>query len=176
MKEALSAYLSALHQNPPNQVEHGGGSSHLKFEIVYRLHASRLKCLLVAAVAGEDERALAEEEALRLTEGSFHSQSDLQIGDGESGTRERIRKVLADIVAALARCRIDQSFFHRSVYRHAQALMWAPVLLEPKTGWIEGSMGTIRATKRHQLRGLNHATNVATSALTVMGVLFEKKR
>jgi hypothetical protein len=176
MKEALSAYASALDQKPPTQVEHGGGSSHLKFEIVYRLHASRLKCLLVAAVSGEDERSLAEEEALRLTETNFYSQTDLKTGDQEPRRSERVWKVLTDIVAALAQCRLDQSFFHRSVYRHAQALMWAPVLCEPETGWIEGSRSTLRATKSHQLRGLNHATSVAKSALAVMNVLFEKKR
>jgi hypothetical protein len=176
MKEALSAYASALDQKPPSQVEHGGGSSHLKFEIVYRLHASRLKCLLVAAVSGEDERGLAEEEALRLTERYFYSQTDVETGEQVARINERIWKVLTDIVAALAQCRLDQSFFHRSVYRHAQALLWAPVLCDPETGWIEGSRSTVRATKSHHLRGLNHATTVAKSASAVMAVLFEKKR
>lgn len=121
MEEALSAYQASLNEKRDDGGE-AGGSSHGKLEIFYRLHASRLKCLLVAAVAGEDERTAAEEEALRLTEKFFFSQPDTT----SCNLRDRMWTVLADIVSALASCRLQQVFFHRSVYRHAQALMWAP--------------------------------------------------
>ncbi|CAB9508383.1 Calcineurin binding protein 1 [Seminavis robusta] len=178
MKAALAAYCASLDEKPADGVE-AGGSSHGRLEIFYRLHASRLKCLLAAALANADERNLAENEALRLTEEHFFATTS---GDAdkdnskERSIRERVWSVLADIVSALAQCRQDHAFFHRSVYRHAQALMWSPVLYDPRTGWITGSRGKIPPSKSCQLRGCNQATNVAMSALAVLSVLFEKKR
>jgi hypothetical protein len=84
--------------------------------------------------------------------------------------------VLADIVSALAQCRIEQPYFHRSVYRHAQALMWAPVFYDPVAGIADGSLGFIPAMKSHLLRGLNSTTACVDSAEVVIHPLFEKKR
>lgn len=175
-KEALGAYQAALDENPSSEHGEAGGSSHGIAEVRYRLHASRLKCLILAASASEDDRNAAEEEALRLTEKFWFSPpKDVDSLDSTS-IRDRIWNVLADIVSALAQCRLEHSFFHRSVYRHAQALMWAPVLCDPVAGRAEGSKSTVPATKSYHLRGLNHATNAAKSALAVISTLFEKKR
>jgi hypothetical protein len=46
---------------------HAGGSSHGKTEIIYRLHASRLKCLIAAVQYDESVRETALAEAVRLT-------------------------------------------------------------------------------------------------------------
>jgi len=174
MKEAFLCYITALEEKSDTEHGEAGGSSHGSTEVFYRLHASRLKCLLMAADSNENEKSLAEEEALRLAE--MHWFVPRNMPKSSTSVRDRVWNVLADIVSALAKCRLDQSFFHRSVYRHAQALMWAPVLCDPVTGRKEGSKSTIPATKSYHLRGLNHATNAAASALAVMGTLFEKKR
>jgi len=153
---------------------HGGGSSHGLTEVFYRLHASRLKCLLSAVSQREADRDLAELEALRLT--TIHwfqaPSPELEARD----TRGHVWAVLADVVSAMAQCRIDQQFFHRSIYRHAQALMWAPVLHDPVSGLANGSLGTVPVTKGHLLRGLNSTTPSANSVEAVMNPLFEKRR
>jgi hypothetical protein len=143
----------------------------------FLLDASRLKCLLESTKASEDERLLAEGEALRLTESNWFSPPTQPTGSlDESNVRARIWNVLADIVAALAQCRLEHSFFHRSVWRHAQALMWAPFFCDPVSGSVEGSKGTVPATRSCYIRGLNHATSAANSAIAIMTSLFEKKR
>lgn len=175
-QRALASYQAALDENPSSEHGEAGGSSHGIAEVRYRLHASRLKCLISAASADEDDRSAAEEEALRLSELYWFGQPKDSVMLEETSVRDRIWNVLADIVSALAQCRLEHSFFHRSVYRHAQALMWAPVLCDPVAGRAEGSKSTVPATKSYHLRGLNHATNAAKSALAVIKTLFEKKR
>lgn len=176
MTLALRSYRDALDEKPESDNGEAGGSSHGATEVVYRLHASRLKCLLLAGSATEQERDVAEEEALRLTELYWYSPpGNLDTLEG-APVRDRVWDVLTDIVSALVKCRLEHSFFHRSVYRHAQALMWAPVLCDPVAGRAEGSKSTVPATKSYKVRGLNHATNSATSALSVLSTLFEKKR
>ena len=157
-------------------VEKSGGSSHGSSEALYRLHASRLKCLIAAVERPEDERELAEREGLRLTECNWHNRDTAKLIPGDLDIRDRVWDVLADVVAALAQCKIDHTFFHRSVYRHAQALMWAPILHDPYGDWSPGKLGTVPATKAFKLRGLNYATDAASSSAVVMGSLFEKKR
>lgn len=153
---------------------HGGGSTHGLTEVFYRLHASRFKCLLFAVRQREVDRDTAEVEALRLTTTHwFHEPSS----DVESlDTRERMWTVLVDCVAALAQCRIDQPFFHRSIYRHAQALMWAPVFHDPVSGIANGSLGSVPITKGRLLRGLNGITPCVYSVEQITNVLFEKRR
>lgn len=175
MEKALDNYQAALAEKPEETGEFGG-SSHGVTEILYRLHATRLKCLLLGVDTHENERDISELEALRLTEKHWYSPPGDNDASESVSVRDRVWNVLSDVVSALAQCRLDKHFFHRSVYRHAQALMWAPVLLDPIGGRIEGSKGTVPATKSYHLRGLNHATNAATSALAVMSSLFEKKR
>jgi len=156
-------------------IEQNGGSAHGSGEVLYRLHASRLKCLIRAVDHKEDERESAELEALRLTECHWFIANHDEKVDSE-GVRDRVWYVVADVVSGLAQCRLNQPFFHRSVYRHAQALMWAPVLCDPIGERVNGSLGMVPATRAFKLRGLNFSTNAANSGMSVISTLFEKKR
>ncbi|GKY95338.1 hypothetical protein MPSEU_000495500 [Mayamaea pseudoterrestris] len=177
MKTALLEYAYSLEVSLAVEkggllnAEQNGGSDHGSAEVLYRLHALRLKCLIYGVNHQEGERYLAETEALRLTEMNFYSDPVHR----QSGVRERVWTVLTDVVDALARCRLDFSYFHRSVYRHAQALLWAPVLDNPIDQWCRGSAGTVSASKAAKLRGFN-SSNAYSSAATVLSVLFEKRR
>jgi hypothetical protein len=180
MTHALESYREAHEQAKAIEkdggvlAEQNGGSGHGSTEVLYRIHASRLKCLIYAVDRPEFEREPAELEALRITEQFWFSPpNDSPL---PSGTRDRVWAVLSDVVSALCQCRRERSFFHRSVYRHAQALLWAPFLSDPVNKRAHGSFGSVPATKAVQLRGLNSATNAAESGLVVMMSLFDKKR
>lgn len=129
MVKSLHAYHSSLREakklEAANELvaEGSGGSSHGSCEVLYRLHASRLKCLIRAVARCQDDREQAEIEALRLTEAYWHSVIEQTHAGQEEHIRDRVWNVLVDVVAALVQCRLDFQFFHRSVYRHAQALM-----------------------------------------------------
>jgi hypothetical protein len=180
MKEALTCYATSLEEALAIQKEGGlsdisaGGSCHGSTELLYRLHATRLKCLVWAVSRDDDTRGAAEGEALRLSTAYWYREENKVQLSADSSTRDIVWAVLADIIAALAQCRIEQPFFHRSVYRHAQALMWASVLHDPSES--EGSLGVVPASRSHHLRGLNSSTPCVNSAEVVMRVLFEKKR
>lgn len=181
MRQALQDYAASYREAKAVDDEgglgeiHGGGSTHGLTEVLYRLHASRLKCLLYAVKQKEGERDTAELEALRLTMMNwFHAPNETEL-DGRD-TRGRVWAVLVDVVSAMAQCRIDQPFFHRSVYRHAQALMWSPVLHDPVSGMADGSLGLVPVTRGHLLRGFNSTTPCATSVEAILNPLFEKKR
>ena len=181
MSLAMNSYASALEQAKAIDEDGGhvisqqGGSSHGSTEVLYRIHASRLKCLISLASYDGDSIEKAEAEVLRLTEAHWYKVQDRdETTDACLGNRDRIWNVLADVVAGLAQCRLDDHFFHRSVYRHAQALMWAPVLLDPAS--TEGSLGMVQATKSHIVRGLNNSTHAAYSAEVVIRTMFDKKR
>eukprot|EP00980_Cylindrotheca_fusiformis_P026362 scaffold15973_cov120-Cylindrotheca_fusiformis.AAC.3 len=181
MASALQHYSSALEQAEDIENDGGfvvgqqGGSSHGSTEVLYRLQACRLKCLVAAVSEDEGEIEAAEAEALRLTEAHWFKKPDERDAAGASATtRDRVWNVFTDIVAGLAKCRLDHHFYHRSVYRHAQALMWAPLLCDPTS--TEGSLGMVPATRSYTIRGLNNSTNAATSAEVVMSSLFGKKR
>lgn len=175
MNDALQAYFSSLQEAKILEyendllVELSGGSSHGSTEVVYRLHASRLKCLINAFNREEEERELAECEALRLTERYWYAGRDSPC----DSIRDRVWNVLVDVVTALAQCKLDFPFFHRSVYRHAQALMWAPRISDPSCH--RSSLGSVSASRAFKLRGLN-SSDATSSALAVMSSLFEKKR
>ena len=180
MSSALASYSKSLSQAQSLEedgslvVEQQGGSAHGQIEVLYRLHASRLKCVLFALQHCDDEREAAELEGLRLTEPYAYAENEEKDQELKS-TRDRVWKVVVDIVNALVHCRSRHSCFHRSVYRHAQALMWAPVICDPETAKKEGSFGTVSAVKALNLRGLNSESAVE-SASTVMRALFDKKR
>jgi len=143
-------------------------------EIIYRLHASRFKVLLRAVITTLDRDA-AELEALRITEEHWYDRQ-VTSADRSGGTiRERVWNVLCDVVSAFAACRRDAPFFHRSVFRHTQALLWAPVFDNPDGDLSSGSLGTIAPTKGYKLRGFN-GISCAQSAELLIGELFEKKR
>jgi hypothetical protein len=179
--KALEAYAASLAKAEKLEkkgdliLDQQGGSSHGSVEALYRLHASRLKCLIAAVDRREDERTLAELEALRLTEAHFFSKADTgPEPPSVSSVRDRVWRVVVDVVEAFIHCRKQHSFFHRSVYRHAQALMWAPVLSDPSAR-AEGSFATVAATHAFKLRGLNSGSAVE-SAASVINSLFDKKR
>jgi hypothetical protein len=178
MGAALMQYADALKQAKKIEddgrqlADQAGGSAHGSIEVLYRLHASRLKCLIHAVSRNMEELEHSELEALRLTEKyRFGGESP---NSTDSNVRDRIWSVFADVVDGLAECRQVQPFFHRSVYRHAQALMWSPVLNDPKSG--VGSMNTVPATRSFAIRGLNNSTPAAVSAGVIMSKLFDKKR
>jgi hypothetical protein len=180
MASALGQYASAysqarkIEEDGGQIVEQSGGSAHGCTEILYRIHATRLKCLLSAATRDLREFDWAEKEALRLTECNwFKSPEDVDALQKEH-VRDRVWNVLGDVVSGLAQCRAEHPFFHRSVYRHAQALMWSPILYDPTCS--EGSLDSVPATRSFQIRGLSNSTPVSHSAEIVLTSLFDKKR
>lgn len=154
--------------------EQSGGSAHGSTEVLYRIHATRLKCLIKGIRRHESELLKSQEEALRLAERHWFNAPDNMDETNDQHIRDRIWQVLSDVVAGLAQCRLNHAFFHRSVYRHAQALMWSPLFYNPTC--TEGSLGHVPATRSFQIRGLNSATPVVQSAEVVMNGLFDKKR
>ena len=180
MASALNQYAEAYSQAKNIEeeggfmVEQSGGSAHGCTEILYRIHATRLKCLISAATCATGEIDHAEEEALRLTELYWFKPPDDYDALKKEHIRDRVWNVLGDVVSGLAQCRVDQPFYHRSVYRHAQALMWSPILYD--LACSEGSLDTVPATRSFQIRGLNSSTPVSHSAEIVMSSLFDKKR
>ena len=84
--------------------------------------------------------------------------------------------MLVNVVSALAQCRIDCPYFHRSVYRHAQALCWAPIFLNSDNINREGSLQILPPQKACMLRGCNSNSPCVKSAVSILRVLFEKKR
>uniref|UniRef100_A0A7S4JCT2 Uncharacterized protein n=1 Tax=Odontella aurita TaxID=265563 RepID=A0A7S4JCT2_9STRA len=180
MNRALESYALALklaqrvnkERGIPSQ---GGGSSHGVAEIVYRIHATRLKVLLTAVRQPKHERQAAELEALRLTTQHWYDERDDRDTKIEEGkVRALVWEVLSDVVAAMAQLRIDYPYFHRSIYRHTQALLCAPILHDPDNA-LRGSLGSVPATKSYHLRGLNMGV-CANSAEVIIASLFEKKR
>lgn len=150
--------------------EQQGGSGHGATEVQYRLHAARLKCLIYALKRSPTERDAAEQEALRLVEKFWYTKSP---PDCTGSVRDRVWDVLLDVVDAMIQCRSEYSCFHRSVYRHAQALLWAPVVSDPSQP--EGSFGVVPGSRAYKLRGLNSGSAVE-SASSVIGSLFDRRR
>jgi hypothetical protein len=178
MALAINAYKIALLQAKRIEddgmqiVDQAGGSAHGSTEVLYRLHTARLKVHIDAVLRHENELRDAEYEALQLSEKEWF-QNPANIAEDHS-LRDRVWAVLADIVAALVECRRIQPFFHRSVFRHAQALLWSPVLHDPISS--QGSLDTVPATRSVHIRGLNNSTSAAVSAEAVIKSLFDKKR
>jgi hypothetical protein len=152
-------------------IEENGGSSHGSMEVLYRLHASRLKCLIAAVDRFEDTIDDFEVEALRLTECHWF----VEPVEKPESIRSRVWNVLTDVVSALVHCRNKYSCFHRSVYRHAQALMWSHVLNNPKGDRRLEVLGALPAARACRLRGMN-SDDVAESAFVIINSLFERRR
>ncbi len=150
----------------------GGGSSHGLIEMVYRLHATRLKVLLYAVKTPKRYIQAAIHEALRLTEKHWFEEPIEGLGEGS--INDRLWSVLCDVVNGLIYCRKEQPYFHRSVYRHAQALLWAPLFHDPN-GAVNGSKSVIPSHKCSQLQGLDNGPCI-NSAEPVISQLFDKKR
>ena len=155
-------------------IDQAGGSGHGSTEILYRLHASRLKCLIRAVSQNEGEREQAVLEALRLTEKYRFKGPEAESNTLGGDLKERLWIVLADIVDGLSECRKLKPFFHRSVFRHAQALMWSPVFFDPSSS--KTSMDIVPAKHSLQITGLDCSRPAAFSAESVISTLFDKKR
>ena len=92
----------------------------------------------------------------------------------DKSVHERIWIVFADVVDGLFNCRKLKPYFHRSVYRHAQALMWSPVFYDLASS--KRSSDIVPATHSYQIKGLDSSKPAAFSAESVIGALFDKKR
>lgn len=176
MSLAFQAYASSLKEATADEkngllIEENGGSSHGSMEVLYRLHASRLKCLIAAVDRAEDTIAEFEAEALRLTECHWF----VEPVEKPDTLRSRLWSVLTDVVTALVHCRNKYSCFHRSVYRHAQALMWSHVLNNPRADRRLEVLGALPASRACSLRGMN-SDDVAGSAFAIINSLFERRR
>lgn len=152
----------------------GGGSTNGLIEYSYRLHASRLKILIAAVKHPNSERNAALLEASRLLEQFWFDANHDTIFDDAKLT-DRIWIVFTDIINALASFRKIQPFFHRSVYRHAQALMWAPLIHDPN-GSLGGSSDNVPSFKSHRIPELSNHPNAFSAAESIMSALFDKKR
>lgn len=150
----------------------GGGSSHGITEMVYRLHASRLKTLLAAVKSVRHERNYFISEALRIT--SKHWFNKAPDGFEDMDLNDQLWEVFCDVVDAIASARREQPFFHRSVYRHAQAMLWAPIFHDPD-GCLKGCLEPVPAHKAHRIQGLGSGPCV-NSAEPIINTLFDKKR
>jgi hypothetical protein len=134
LKSALETYSSALIDAKDRDHSSGkrdtGGSSHGSLEVLYRIHACRLKCLLFSIRRVNEERELAELEALRIV-------SQVWFGDSPNvlapSLRHKIWVAFVNCVKALIQCRTDESKFHRAAFRLAQAYNWAPVFHDPSS-------------------------------------------
>jgi len=156
-----------------------GGSSNGIIEVIYRLHATRLKVLLRSMNFHADDRIAAEMEGLAVVENYWFDKSEVERtcpNYPKEEYKERLWFVLSDIVAAMAHCRQERPFFHRSVFRHAQALLWAPIFFDPDDDNNWRLMGCVPPTKSLMLRGMNSGGPSPNSSIAVMQLLFDKKR
>ena len=186
MSKSLSSYTSALRKVEELERDgkmfdqRGGGSSSGTTEAFYRLHASRLKILIRAVRRKEDERHPAELEAIRLLLKDQAKEGEESKDDephNEKYVRNKIWELFGDLATAMAQCRDKDPFFHRSVYRHAQALLLAPIVNDPydRDVYRLGSLGSIPITRAYHLRGLS-SDSCAKSAASIIAALFDKKR
>jgi len=193
MAKSLNSYAFALKQSEELENEgrivdqQGGGSSGGPTEAFYRLHASRLKILILAVRRNTNERLLAEMEAIRLiSKYERHESSEVDKNKSDSppseasdvkNVRDRIWELFGELVTAMAQCRVKDSFFHRSVYRHAQSLLIAPMVNDPNDLEIYrmGSLMSLPVTRAYHLRGLS-TDSCANAAASIMASLFDKKR
>jgi hypothetical protein len=171
-----NAYVEAKQFRDDGNVldSQGGGSTNGLIEYSYRLHASRLKILIAAVKKPDSERNAALLEASRLLEQFWFDANHDTIFD-DAKLSDRIWIVFTDIINALASFRKVQPFFHRSVYRHAQALMWAPLIHDPNDS-LGGSSDNVPSFKSHRIPELSNHPNAFSAAESIMSALFDKKR
>jgi hypothetical protein len=157
-----------------------GGSSHGSIEVVYRIHASRLKVLLRAVSQNKKIRRSFEAEALNLISCNWFSEP--MAADNEQqclnlNDKEKRWEVLVDIVSAFVFCRREKGLFHRSVYRHAQAILWAPIVYDPDADChplLTNTEGIF--AQPGVLSNVYQDVVCANAAKTVMDCIFDKKR
>jgi len=174
LQEALRYFSTSaseaklLEANNEMTVNRKGGSSHGSVELFYRIHAVRLKSLVAATAEGPQRRSFFEEEALRISEEIWFVEPESPAKD--MSIRERMWNVLCDATAAFTSFRKDHLFFHRSVYRQAQAILWAPKVLDPDAPFSTA----VPSEFASRLEG--YSENTLLSVRTIIGSLFDKKR
>ena len=177
MHQALGSYHTAFveakaFEDDGNPLEfQGGGSSHGLAELKYRVHATRLKVLIAAMKVATEDLDQAIAEALRISEKIWYKP---QTDDVDKLLHDRLWIAFIDTVDALASCRQESSFFHRSIYRHAQSLLWAPIFVDP-LGITSGDSNSIPEDKASLIVGLQNGSPYL-SAETIISSLFDKKR
>ena len=190
MAHAITNYINGY--NEAKQADHSqmigydGGSSHGDEEKYYRLHATRLKVLLRAIKSCYYLNRKENNNTLRI---NLLKSEVLQIlaNDGFDGeqqacattvtmpTVKKLWKIALNIIESLAKCRKHHSYFHRSIYRHAQALLWLPFIYNDSNIYEMAKTGLPKEEVAN-ISGLNTTSGVVPSALSVLRCLFEKKR
>lgn len=157
-----------------------GGCAHGSIEVVYRIHATRLKVLLYAIYQASKNRHCFEAEALHLVSRNWFAEPVTENEEElnwKYDSRDRRWEVLVDIVSALVFCRKEKALFHRSVFRHAQAILWAPVVYSPdvKTYPLFTAPEDVVA-QTNTLSNIFRCGIHVHAAKIVMDSLFDKKR
>ena len=176
MIAAMESYRTAHSDAEKNKEEgnsgQGGGSSHGIQELVYRIHATRLKVLIAAIQVPLAELDLSLKEATRICEMCpFEPES---IDDVNQSRHEKLWSLFVDAIRGIASCRKASPFFHRSQYRHCQALLWAPVFFNP----FDYAIGIIPQIPNHIKKSIPNMDfdDFVQSADSVISTLFDKKR
>jgi len=100
MAEALSSYSKALAEaakvsdNSAMKQIDVGGSSHGSLEVLYRLHATRLKVIMTAVFRSSEECSLAEKEGVRLSSTVWFN--SLNKPNASASLRYQVWSLLAD--------------------------------------------------------------------------------
>ena len=181
MIEAITNYSASLHDAQKVEKAGGGndnksgGSSHGSREVLYRLHASRLKVLLSAIRQAPDVRRLAETEAYIITSTSWFDDSN-KLESSTVPIRDNTWDIFVDCVQGLASCRKAVPYFHRAAYRLSQALLWAPTFHDPNVYSLTGSIENIPPSKRNRIGELLGKGSTFECAASVIEGLFDKKR
>lgn len=130
MVRALENYSSALFDANGADSKNGGtdksrvgGSSHGSTEILYRLHATRLKVIISAIRKSIVERHVAEREAIRIA--SLHWFDESNRSSPSAGTREKIWDILAGMSGSICFVyAIDSPISHLKFLIHFNRCCW----------------------------------------------------
>lgn len=136
--------------------------------------------LLYAIYQASKNRHCFEAEALHLVSRNWFAEPVTENEEElnwKYGSRDRRWEVLVDIVSALVFCRKEKALFHRSVFRHAQAILWAPVVYSPDVKTYP-----LFTAPEDAVAQTNTLSNIfrcgihVNAAKIVMDSLFDKKR
>lgn len=128
--------------------------------------------MIAAIKVGSDELQSSLSEASRIVEKYWFDKPTVSLED--KSLQDRLWIAFADIVKGLASCRKGSPFFHRSVYRHAQAFLWARFINNPQVESVD-DMAPISLEKCSLIEGLESGSNYS-SAEAILNALFDKKR
>ena len=182
LTSALQTYSAAIadakereHLNGGIGKRDKGGSSHGSLEVFYRIHACRFKALVSSMRPSNNDRDLAQEEALRICSVSrFDSSVDIHTLPSH---RHKMWDALVDCVKAFMECRKDEPKFHRVIFRLAQAYCWAPFFIDSSQDSSLGSEDTdcIPIFDGVPLPSIDRGSCQKNAALAIES-LFDKRR